>query len=142
MLGRRELSEAQVRQRLARRGYDEQAIDEAIGRLKEERAIDDDRVAEAVARVETSTKRRGRMRVRRQIESMGISASIARRAVDETFGALDEQQLVEASLARRLQGRGTIRSDAEFARLYRYLTAQGFEHDRVMKALKNVKSEA
>src|SRR5689334_253145 len=72
LLARRELSEAQVRQRLARRGYAEADVDEAIGKLKEERAIDDARVAEAIARTETSLKRRGRLRVKRQIQSAGV----------------------------------------------------------------------
>jgi regulatory protein len=50
MLARRELSEAQVRERLARRGYAVNDIDAAIHRLKDQRAIDDARVAEAIAR--------------------------------------------------------------------------------------------
>ena len=65
MLARRELSEAQVRQRLARRGHDPESIDAAVARLKGERAIDDARVAEAIARTETAAKRRGRLRVSR-----------------------------------------------------------------------------
>ena len=39
MLARRELSEAQVRQRLHRRGHSDDEIDAAIGRLTSERAI-------------------------------------------------------------------------------------------------------
>ena len=49
MLGRRELSEAQVRQRLAKRGHDEAAIDAAVTRLKSDRSLDDVRVAGATA---------------------------------------------------------------------------------------------
>jgi len=45
MLARRELSEAQIRQRLARREHEPDLIDEAAARLKEERALDDVRVA-------------------------------------------------------------------------------------------------
>src|SRR5262249_61852440 len=60
MLARRELSEAQVRQRLARRGYDESEIETALERLKTDRAIDDARVAGAVAKTETAGKRGGR----------------------------------------------------------------------------------
>jgi regulatory protein len=135
MLGRRELSEAQVRQRLARRGHDSQAIDEAITRLKDERAIDDTRVAEAMARTATAVKRRGRVRVRRQIEQAGIAPAVARRAVDDTFGALDEEALIESALGKRLRDGAVIADDKELGRLYRYLTAQGFEMDRVMRAL-------
>ena len=82
MLARRELSESQVRQRLARKGHDQDAIDEAVTRLRAERAIDDARVAAAIARNETSTKRRGKLRVLRQIQQAGIAPSTARRAAD------------------------------------------------------------
>jgi regulatory protein len=136
MLARRELSEAQVRQRLARRGHDEDAIDAAVARLIEERAIDDERVAAAIARTETSVRRRGRLRVRRQIEHAGIAAPTARRAVDEVFGDIDNDAYLQASLAKRLRGRETIGDDKAFQRLYRYLVGQGFESDQVVRALK------
>ena len=135
MLGRRELSETQIRQRLARKEHDPEAIDEAVERLRAERAIDDVRVAEAIARTETSIRRRGRLRVRLQIERAGIAKAIARRAVDEVFGALDPEAHIEAALDKRLRGRAEIADDREFQRLYRYLTAQGFESEQVMKAL-------
>lgn len=135
LLARRELSELQVRQRLARKGHEAGAIDQAIARLREERALDDARVAEAIARTETSVRRRGRLRVRAQMERAGIARAVADRALDEVFGALDGEALLEASLARRLRGRETIADDREFQRLYRYLAGQGFEHDRIVKAL-------
>ena len=135
MLARRELSEAQIRRRLARRGHDAGAIDAAVAKLHDERAIDDARVAEAIARTEVTVRRRGKLRVRRRIENAGIAASIARRAVDDVFGEVDAEELLEASLAKRLHGRPCVADDAEFARLYRYLVGQGFEADRVVEAL-------
>ena len=135
MLARRELSEVQVRQRLARRGYDGAAVDDAIARLRAERAIDDARVAEAIARTESGLRRRGRRRVRMQIERVGIDPGVARRVVDAVFGDIDDDALLEASLRRRLRGRAAIADDREFQRLYRYLIGQGFDPERVMKAL-------
>ena len=136
MLGRRELSEAQVRQRLARRGYEPDSVDAAVARLRQERAIDDARVAEAIVRTQSSIRGRGRLRVLREVESAGIAAAIARRAVDDMFDSLDPDALLEASLAKRLDEREPIADDAEFRRLYRYLIGQGFEADRVIAALK------
>ncbi len=130
-----ELSEAQVRERLVRRGHDPESIDAAVARLKGERAIDDARVAEAIARTETSAKRRGRLRVTRQIESAGITGSVARRAVDEIFGEIDSDALIEAALTRRLRAGMPIQDDAEFQRLCRYLIGQGFEADHVIRTL-------
>ena len=135
MLARRELSESQVRMRLARRGHDADAIDGAIRRLKEERAIDDARVAEAIARAQTATKGRGKLRVKREIERAGIAAATAKHAVEEAFGGIDDDALLEATLAKRLRGRPTIADAAEFGRLFRYLIVQGFEPDRIMRAL-------
>ena len=136
MLARRELSEKQVRDRLARRGHSEDDIEQAVARLKSERAIDDARVADAIARTETNVRRRGRLRVKRQIESAGIAASIASRAVNDVFEHVDADALLEASLAKRLRGDRSISDEAEFQRLYRYLTAQGFEPDQVLRALR------
>ena len=140
MLARRELSEAQVRQRLARRDHDADLIDEAVGRLKDERAIDDARVAEAIARSETSVRKRGKLRVRRKIESAGIRGAAATRAVDEVFGTLDADALLESALAKRLRHGKTNADDREFSRLYRYLIGQGFESDRVAAALRKRRS--
>jgi len=135
MLARRELSELQVRQRLARKGHDRPSIDDAVARLREERAIDDARAAEAIARTETAVRRRGRVRVRMQIERAGISKAIAVHAVNEIFDGVDDEALLQASLAKRLRGRDAIADDREFQRLYRYLVGQGFESDRVLRAL-------
>jgi len=136
LLGRRELSERQVRDRLVRRGHEPEAIEDAVSRLKAERAIDDRRVAEAIARTETTIKRRGKLRVKRQIEQAGIAPEVARHALDTVFGDLDDADLLQAALNRRLRGDRPIANDREFQRLYRYLAAQGFESDRILKALK------
>jgi regulatory protein len=136
MLARRELSEAQVRERLARRDHDPAEIDLAVARLKAERAIDDTRAAEAIARTETSVKRRGKLRVRLQIERAGIAPAIARQAIDSVFSALDDDTLIEAALAKRLRRGAIVSDDREFARLYRFLLGQGFDADRVIRALK------
>ena len=135
MLGRRELSESQVRQRLVRKGHTDDEIDAAVTRLKDERAIDDTRVAEAIARTETAVKRRGKLRVRRQIEQAGIAPAVAKQALDSVFEDVDDEALLDAALGRRLRGDKLIADDREFQRLYRYLAVQGFESDRILKAL-------
>ena len=136
MLGRRELSEKQVRERLARKEYPPDEIDDAVARLREERAINDRRVAEAIARMETGVRKRGKVRVRMQIERAGIAKETAKAAIDEVFGTIDDEALLDSSLRKRLRGRDTIADDREYARLFRYLLGQGFESDRVSKALR------
>ena len=142
MLARRELSEAQIRQRLTRKEHTDADIDDAVARLKDERAIDDTRVAEAIARSETSLRKRGRLRVKQKIQSAGISSSVAKKAVDDLFGDIDSDELLESALAKRLRHGKTIEDDREFNRLYRYLVGQGFESDRVVRLLRGKKARA
>lgn len=136
MLARRELSEAQVRERLTERGHDPSAIEPAVSRLLSERAIDDGRMADAIARTEVAHKRRGRRRVTQRIESVGIARSTARRAVDDAFSTVDEMSVIEAALARRLPADRAIADETELRRLYRFLIARGFESEAVMRTLK------
>ena len=136
MLARRELSEKQVRQRLARKEYQQDEIDEAVARLREARAINDQRVAEAIARTETGIRKRGKVRVRMQLERAGIAKDTVKQAIDDVFEGIDSDALLEASLRKRLHGREKIADDREFQRLFRYLIGQGFESDRVMRALR------
>jgi regulatory protein len=135
LLARRELSEAQIRQRLARRGYPPDEIDTAVLRLQGERALDDERAAGAIARTQANLKRRGHARVVQEIERAGIAKAVARRAADEAYEEVDADALIEEALARRLRGRTAIADDRERARLYRYLVGQGFDADRVLHAL-------
>jgi regulatory protein len=139
LLARRELSESQIRQRLARRGYEDDAIDDAVARLKQNGSIDDERVAAAIARTETSLKRRGKLRVRRQIQSAGIRSETAARAIDATFADLDEDALLQAALQKRLRGRERAADNRELQRIYRFLVGQGFEADRISRALRSIR---
>jgi regulatory protein len=136
MLSRRELSEAQIRQRLGRRGHTEAAIESAVGRLREGRAIDDVRVAEAIARDQIATKRRGRRRAEQQIRQAGITPEIARRATRAVSETVDPDAQIEVSLAKRLRGGNRLTDEKTFRRLYRYLVGQGFEPDRVLAMLR------
>ena len=136
LLARRELSESQVRRRLARRGFAPDEVDGAIERLRRDRALDDTRTAAAIARTQVTIRGRGRLRVRREIEAAGIPTSIAERAVDDVFQDIDSDVLLEAAITRRLRGAPTIDDDATFRRLYRFLVTQGFDSDRVLQALR------
>jgi regulatory protein len=136
MLSRRELSEAQIRQRLARRGHSETAIESAIARLRETHAIDDVRVAEAIARNQIATKRRGSWRAERHIVQAGITPAIARRATRAVSETIDPDEQIEISLSKRLRGGKRLTDEKTFHRLYRYLVGQGFEPDRVLAILR------
>ncbi len=112
-----------------------------MARLRDERAIDDARAAEAIARTET-VLRRGKARVRMQIARAGIANGVARDAIDRVFSEIDDEAMMEAALTGWLRGRAAIGDDREIARLYRHLVAQGFEPDRVRRRLDVLRRDA
>ena len=139
MLAGRELSEAQVRQRLARRKYESRDIDSANERLKQGGYIDDARAAAVIARRETAVRRRGRTRVNSRLRAAGISSAVADHAIEQAFKDVDPDALLDASLERRLRGCTRVTDEKERQRLYRYLIGQGFEGERVLAKLRKLK---
>ena len=95
-----------------------------IDRLQEARALDDRRTAGAYARTAVSIKLRGRARVLRDIEALGIDREDACAAIGEAFSEVDEATVLERALARRLHG--PVQNLAHFRRLHQYLVRQGF----------------
>ncbi len=136
LLARRELSEAQIRTRLRRREFEDGEIDEAVRRLRDERSLDDSRVALAYARTEANLRQRGRDRILRGLQTMGIAPSTARSAVDMIFGELDESALLEQALQRRLRHGADLTDRKTLHRLHRYLIAQGHDAGRVSSLLR------
>jgi regulatory protein len=138
LLGRRELSVAQMRDRLADREHGPEEIDEAIGRLLETGALDDRRVAGAYARTASKVKGRGRLRVTRELQAMGIARDVIADAVAEVFGDLDERALIQRAIDKKLRGGRKPSTRQERARLYQFLMRQGFTPAAVVAALKRI----
>jgi regulatory protein len=142
LLARRELSVEGVRARLQDRGFPQEEIETAVGRLLESGALDDGRVARAYARTAMTVKGRGRLRVMRELLQMGIESDVAAEALGEVFGEVDERGLIAQALQKKLRGRTKLADANEYARLYQYLMRQGFSPAGVAAALRRFRSGA
>jgi regulatory protein len=137
LLSARELSESQLRARLRRRQCDADDIDRAVSRLKADRTLNDQRVAVAIARMESAIKHRGRARVIQKIRQAGIDGDTADAAAREVFQDVDEGALLDHALERKLRGQAVTALDEKGrARVIRSLVAQGFSFEAVMKRLR------
>ena len=136
LLGRRELSVKQLRERLLDRDHSREDVDRAIELLAENRAVDDARVASAYARTAIKIKGRGRLRVQRELHEMGIDKDIASQALAEAFGDTDERSMIVKALQKKLRGNKKIATPAEYARVYQFLMRQGFSPAAVASALR------
>ena len=140
MLAGRELSVEGVRARLQDRGYAPHDIAGALERLIESGALDDRRVARAFARTAATVKRRGRLRVMRELLELGIQGDIAAEAVGEVYGDLDERSMIDDALRKKLRGRARLADPNETARTYQFLMRQGFSPAGVTAALRRFRS--
>jgi len=136
MLARREHSVAEIRSRLLDREHPADEIDAAIERLLETRALDDSRVARAYARTALTVKGRGRLRVQRELQVMGIAREIAGEAIADVFGDLDERALIDKAIQKKLRGGRKLVTLQERARVYQFLMRQGFTPAAVSAAMR------
>jgi SOS response regulatory protein OraA/RecX len=56
--------------------------------------------------------------------------------MDDVVGQVDDDALLEAAIARRLRNRERTGDDHELQRLYQHLLRQGFEPEKVSRALR------
>jgi regulatory protein len=142
LLARRELSAAELRIRLLDREHSQEDTDAAIARLIESGAVDDRRVARAYARTASGVKGRGRLRVGRELQAMGIAREVIAEAVAEVFGDADERAMVDRAIQKKLRGGKTIKTAQERARLYQHLMRQGFTPATVSAAMRRLGSRS
>ena len=137
LLGRRELSAKQLRDRLIRRQFPAAEVDSVIERLLGDRTLDDRRVALASARLAATIKGRGRRRVLQHVQQLGVAADIAAAAVTAVFSDINELALLDRAITKRLKETPVDSLDARGkARLIRQLITQGFEPAAVFARLR------
>jgi regulatory protein len=142
LLARRELTEKGLRDRLIDRDHPRDEIDRVIAHLLESKALDDGRVARAYARTATDVKGRGRLRVMRELNAMGVAREIGTEAVSEVFADVDERALIAKALQKKMRGKSRISDAREHARLYQYLMRQGFTPGGIAAALRKLGGRA
>jgi regulatory protein len=138
LLARRELSVADLRARLVDREHSTDDVEAAVDRLLESGALDDRRVARAYARTASKIKGRGRLRVVRELQAMGIARDIVAEAVDDVFGDLDERAMIDRAVQKKLRGGRKPSTVQERARIYQFLMRQGFTPAAVSAALRRL----
>lgn len=138
LLGRRDLSVAQLRARLADREHSREEVDAVITRLIEDGALNDARLARAYARTASQVKGRGRLRVSRELQNLGITREVIAEAVAEVFADADERGLIERAIQKKTRGGAKPATLQDRSRLYQYLMRQGFTPTGVAAAMRRL----
>jgi len=133
LLGRRDYTSAEIRQKLLEREYAEDEVESALASLRAERLVDDRRAAAAYVRNATAIKGRGRHRIARELEARGL----ARDVVNETLSELpeaDEVAAIERFLRRRSLPARLSGPDRQ--KVFQQLLRRGFSADLIAKAVR------
>ena len=138
LLGRRDLSVADLRGRLAEREHPAEQIDAAISRLLETGALNDGRLARAYIRTAVQVKGRGRLRIARELQGLGVTREVASEALAEVFADTDERALIDRAIQKKLRGGPRPKTVQERARLYQFLMRQGFTPNGVSAAMRRL----
>jgi regulatory protein len=139
-LSYRPRSEKEVRDRLRRGGFEQDAIEHAIARLHEWRYLDDADFARRWVENRTAHRPRGRRLLQQELRHKGIDVEIAREAIDDAD--LDETGAAEALARRRLPAYAGDDPAALRRRLGAYLARRGYAYDVIRIALDRALGEA
>lgn len=132
LLSRRDYAEAELDQRLRRKGFDDEACRAALDRIRDLDLIDDARVAEM--HVRSHAHRKGRLALRRDLRARGLGDTV----VTDVLEPLDDAQQLAAARGVIDKQRWRFASDdprKNRAKAGSFLARRGFAGDVVSAAL-------
>lgn len=136
-LSYRPRSEAEVRQRLRRSGFDSQVVDKVIGVLKERQLIDDVAFAQYWKENRLLFKPRSQRAIELELRRKGVAAETASEVVKDMDDELVAYQagLKKARLLSRLD------DDEFYRRLFVYLQRRGFSYEIIRSVVSRLWQE-
>jgi regulatory protein len=112
----------------------EGVIQAVIGRLKEQRYLDDRSYAETFSRLRRENEKFGQRRVRQALSQRGVSSRIVEQVVTESYAKTDEETLARQYLERKRLRKP--QDEKETARVMRRLVAAGFSIPVIYRILR------
>jgi len=134
-LARRDHSEAEMRQALARNGFAADVVDETVARLRAEKYLDDQGFVTRFARSRVQHHGLGRNRVREALRARGVSRAIIETGVAEALRDVSEPEALEAVARRYWRQHGRDEPLQRIRKLWAFLLRRGFPGGLVRERL-------
>ncbi|MGZ7073789.1 MAG: regulatory protein RecX [Candidatus Angelobacter sp.] len=138
-LGRRMRTVAELkrlmRQRVPKDEIGHLLVEMVILRLKEQKYLNDTNYAAAYSGFRRDNEKFGKRRVITDLKVKGVHADVIEKVVDETYAAVNEEELARAYLKRKRLKKPA--NEKETARIFRGLMRAGFSVGVAIKVLKN-----
>lgn len=137
-LGRRMRTEAELKRLMAARvepgSPGEAAVQAVLGRLRQQRYLDDQSYAETYARLRQENEKFGARRVRQDLRQKGVGVELVEKTLEERYGSINEEALARQHLERKRIKKPT--NEKESARVMRRLVGAGFSTGVIYKILR------
>jgi regulatory protein len=125
-LARRDHSEEELRQHLVREGHPAGEIEEALARLRRERALDDASFAARYARSRMAHAGLGRNRIRRDLGRRGVARSLTERGLREAATEVSEAEVLDRVARRYWAAHRADDPPRRLRKLWAFLFRRGF----------------
>lgn len=144
LLEHRARSVAELRRKLIEKGAPKGETDEVIGRLLDQKLLDDADFARQFARTKITGPGASRIRILQELRRKGVASDVAQRALDE----LGEEEGVDASASihrvaeKKWKTLAKLDDFTRRRRLYAFLARRGFNPDEIRAAMHAVGTAA
>ncbi|MCX5713814.1 MAG: regulatory protein RecX [Candidatus Omnitrophica bacterium] len=133
----RQRSEGEIRQRLEKKRFSPQAVEETLNFLKEKKFIDDIAFARAWV-TERLKKPFGLRRIKLELRQKGISAPIIEESLKVAQYGYTEEEVVKKVAGVRFARDKAVEPEKARRRLYGYLVRRGFSPEIIIEVLNNL----
>lgn len=137
MLRTRPRSRQEMLDRLAKKGFDEEASEGAVQTLEDLGYISDEEYADSYVVARTGRKPRGRYAIRRELRGKGID----RTTIDRALTAISDEDERDAAVRvakMQLPRYSVLPRDVAQRRMYQFLLRRGFGYEHVSAAMREV----
>lgn len=141
-LSQRAHSIGELRRKLVSRASNPEDVDQVIHNLHDYGYLNDQRFAESYAGARLDNQGLGRSRVLRDLRVRKVSSTVAEKAVAQVYRHVDEMELIEKFLERKVRTKlplaEALADTRQLASVYRKLIHAGFTPSNAIQALKRV----
>jgi regulatory protein len=124
LLGRRDHSTLEIKQKLSRREFDPDVIDDTLNRLIDKKYLDDQAFAVHWVNQRAHTAPRSRRLMRQELRHKGVG----RAQIEMALADVDEHALAMACLQRKRRRWRRLKESARHLKLLAYLSRKGFSY--------------
>ena len=139
LLTRRDHSVAELRRKLALRGYAPATVETVLDRLTRLGYLDDRRFATLWAEAALRGGKGVGPRLRQELQRRGVASELIAETLEQLASEHDEHQVLADLVARRFAGFDPVRADdRERRRVYGFLQRRGFSLSTILEFFRTI----